>query len=101
MRTCSGKFSWVAANNARVTPPLLPLSRRVTGNCLSGVDCRVSYGSLAHDDLAGGEVTDAESSSRVVRVGAEYDALGRAWRQLVLGFGPPQVSDRTPWCDEG
>ena len=80
-------------------PP--PLSRRVTGNCLSGVDCGVPYGSLMHDDLAGGEVADAEGSSRVVSVGAEHDALGLAWRQLVLGFGSPQVSDGTPWCDEG
>ena len=54
-----------------------------------------------HDDLAGGEVADAEGSSRVVSVGAEHDALGPAWCQLVLGFGSPQVSDGTPWCDEG
>ena len=64
----------------------LPLSRRVTGNCLSGVGCGVPYNSLTHDDLAGGEVADEEGSSRVVNVGAENDALGPAWRQLVLGF---------------
>ena len=51
------------------------------------------YDGLAHDDLAGGEVADAEGLSRVVSVDAEHDALGPAWRQLVLGFGAPQVSD--------
>ena len=51
------------------------------------------YDSLTHDDLAGGEVTDAEGSSRVVIVDAEHGALGPAWRQLVLGFGSPQVFD--------
>ena len=40
-----------------------------------------------------GEVADAESSSRVVSVDVEHDALGPAWCQLVLGFGLPQVSD--------
>ena len=58
MKTCSGKFSWVAASNARVAPP--PPSRRVTGNCLSSVGCERSYGSLTHDNLAGGEVADAK-----------------------------------------
>ena len=48
------------------------------------------YDGLTHDDLVGGEVADAEGSSRVV---AEHDALGPAWRQLVLGSGSPQVSD--------
>ena len=81
-------------NNARVAPP--PLSRRVTGKCLSGVDCGVSYEGLIHDGLAGGEVADAEGSSRVVSVDVEHDAPGPAWRQLVLGFGSPQVSDGTP-----
>ena len=51
------------------------------------------YDGLTHDDLAGGEVAYAEGSSRVVSVDAEHDALGPAWRQLVLGFGSPQVSD--------
>ena len=50
------------------------------------------YHGLTHDDLAGGEVADAEDSP-VVSVDAEYDALGPAWRQLVLGFESPQVSD--------
>ena len=84
VRTCSGRISWVAANNARVPPP--PFRRRVTGNCLSGVGCRVPYGSLTHGDLACGEVADAEGSSRVVRVDVEHDALGSAWRELVLWF---------------
>ena len=84
-------FSWVAANNARVTP--LPLSCRITGNCLSGVGCWVPYDGLTHDDLGGGEVTVAEGSPRVVSVDAEHDALGPAWRQSLLGFGSPQVSD--------
>ena len=91
---CSGRFSWVAANNARVASP--PLSRRVTGNYLSGVGCGVPYDGLTHDDLAGGEVADAEGSSRLVSVDVEHDALGPAWRQLVLGFGSPQLSDGTP-----
>ena len=79
-----------------VSPPAPPLHRRVTGNCLSGL-----YGSLTYDDLVGGEVADAEGLSRVVSVDVEHDALGPAWRQLVLGFGSPQVSDGTPWCDKG
>ena len=54
------------------------------------------YDGLTHDDLAGGEVADAEDSSRIVSVDVEHDALGPAWRQLVLGFGSPQVSDGTP-----
>ena len=91
MKTCSGRFSWVAANNTRVAPP--PPIGRVTGNCLSGVGCGLPYDGLTHDDLAGGEVVDAEGSSRVVDVDAEYDALGPAWRQLVIGFELPQVSD--------
>ena len=82
-------------------PPPPPFSRHVTGNCLSGVGCGVPYGSLTHDELASGEVADAKGSSRVVSVGAEHDALGPAWRKLGLGFGSPQVSDGTPWCDEG
>ena len=82
-------------------PPPLPFSRRVTENCLSGVGCAVPYGSMTQDDLASGEDADAEGSSPVVSVGAEHDALGPAWRQLVLEFGSPQVSDGTPWCDEG
>ena len=57
-------------------PP--PLSRRVTGNCLSGVDCGGPYDGLTHDDLAGGEVADVEGLSRVVSVDAESDALGSA-----------------------
>ena len=72
-------------------PP--PLSCRVTGNCLSGVDCGMPYDGLIHDDFAGGEVAEAEGLPRVVSVNAEHDALGRAWRQLVLGFGWPQVSN--------
>ena len=91
METCSGRCSWVEANNARVARP--PLSCRVTGNCLSGVGWGVSCDGLTHDDLAGGEVLDAEGSSRVVGVDAEHDALGPAWRQLVLGFVSLQVSD--------
>ena len=82
-------------------PPPPPLCRRVTGNCPSGVGCGVPYSSLTHDDLAGGEVADAEYSSWVVSIGAEHDALGPAWRQLVLGFGSSQVSDGTLWCNEG
>ena len=46
-----------------------------------------------HDDFVGSEVADAEVSARVVGVGAEHDALGPAWRQVVLGFESPQVSD--------
>ena len=89
-RTCSGRFSWVAANNARVSP-LPRLSRRVTGNCPSGVGCGVPYDGLTHDDLAGGKVADVKGSLWVVD--AEHDALGPAWRQLVLGFGSPRVFD--------
>ena len=55
-------------------PP--PISRRVTGNCLSGVGCGVPYDGLTHDDLAGGKVADAEGSSRVVGVDDEHDMLG-------------------------
>ena len=69
-----------------------PLSRRVTGNCLSSVGCGVPYGSLTHDDLAGGEVAGAEGSSRVISVGAEQVALSPAWRQLVPGFWSPWLS---------
>ena len=71
---------------------LPPLSCRVFGNCLSGVGCRVPYDGLTHGDLAGGEVADAIGSPRVVRVDAEYDALGPAWRLRMLKFGSPQVS---------
>ena len=89
-----GDFLGVTANNARIAPP--PPRRRVTENCLSGVSCGVPYDGLAHNDLAGGEVVDAEGSSRVVSVDVEHDALGPVWRQRVLGFGSPQVSDGTP-----
>ena len=51
------------------------------------------YDGLTHDDLAGGEVADAEGSSPVVSVDDEHDALGPAWRQLVLGFGSSHISD--------
>ena len=70
-----------------------PLSRRVTGNCLYGIGCGVPYDGRTHDNLARGEVADAEGSSRVVNIYVEHDALGPAWRQLVHGFGSPQVSD--------
>ena len=87
---CSGRIHWVAASNARVAPPLpARLSRRVTENYLSGVGCRVPYGSLTHDDLAGSEVADAEDSSRIVSVDVEHKALGPAWRQPVLEFCSP------------
>ena len=76
-----------------VSRPPPPPSHCISGNCLSGVGCGVPYHGLTHDDLAGGEVADAEGSPRVVSVDAEYDALGPAWRQLVLGFESPQVSD--------
>ena len=61
-----------------------------TASPVSAGGCR--YG-LTHDDLAGGEVADAQGSLRVVGVNAEYIALGPASRQLVLGFGWPQISD--------
>ena len=77
-------------SNDRVAPP--PPSRHISGNCLSGVGYGGPYDGLTHDDLAGGEVADAEGSPRVVSVGADHDSLGSAWRQLMLGFGSPQVS---------
>ena len=73
---------------SRLPPP----SRRVTVNCLSVVGCGVTCDGLAHDDLAGGEVADAEGSPRVVGVDVEHDALGPTWRQLVLGFWSPWPS---------
>ena len=92
MKTCSGRFSWVAASNAHVTPPPPPPpSRRVPGSYVSGV---IPHDSLTRGDLAGGEV---EGSTRVVGVDVEYDVLGPAWRQLVLGFGSPHVSGGTRW----
>ena len=72
-------------------PP--PLSRCVSGNCLSGVGCGVPYDDLTYGDLAGGELADAEGSPWVVSVDTEHDALGPAWRQLELGCRSPQVSD--------
>ena len=51
------------------------------------------YDALTHGDLVGGEVADAEGSPRIVSVDAEHDVHGPAWRQLVLGFGSPQVFD--------
>ena len=57
----------------------LPLRRRLWG--------------LTHGDLDDSEVADAEGSPRVVSVDAEHHALGPAWRQLVLRFWSPQVSD--------
>ena len=51
------------------------------------------YDGLTQGDLTGGEITDAEGSPRVVSVDAEHDALGPAWRQFVVEFRPPQVSD--------
>ena len=53
----------------------------------------MTYDGLTHDDLVDGEVADAGGSPGVFSVDAEHDALGPAWRQLVLGFGSPQVSD--------
>ena len=50
---------------------------------------------LTHDDLVDGEVADAEGSSRVVSVNVEYDALGPAWRQPVVGFWSPWLSPST------
>ena len=61
-----------------VSPP--PPSHRVPENCLSGVGCGVPYDGLTHCDLAGGEVADAEGFPRVVRVDAEHEVLGPAWR---------------------
>ena len=46
-----------------------------------------------YGDFAGGEVADTEGSPRVVSVDAEHDGLGPVWRQFMLGFGSPQVSD--------
>ena len=64
-------------SNACVAP--LPfLSRRVSGNCLYGIDCGGSYDGLTHGDLAGDEVANAERSPRVVSVDVEHDALGPA-----------------------
>ena len=51
------------------------------------------YDGLTHCDLAGGEIAAAEGSSQVVSVDSEHDAHGPTWRQIVLGFGSPQVSD--------
>ena len=51
------------------------------------------YHGLTYGDLADGEVADAKGSPRVVSVDAEHDALGPAWRQLVLEFGSPRVFD--------
>ena len=70
-----------------------PTSHRVSGKCLSGVGCGVPYGGLTHGGLAGGEVADAVGLPRVVSVDGEHDALGPAWRQLVIGFGSSEVSD--------
>ena len=95
---CNRRFSWVAARNARVAPS--PLSHRVPRNWLSDVGCGVLYDGLTHCDLASGEVVDAEGSPRVVSVDAEHDVLDPAWRQLVLGFGSPQVCDGSK-RDEG
>ena len=44
---------------------------------------------------SGGAVAYAEASSRVVSVDVEYDALGPAWRQLLLGFWSPWPSPST------
>ena len=92
VKACSGRFSWVAARSARVAPPPTFI-RRASGNCLSGVGCGVSYDDLTYDDLASGEVADAEGSPRLVSVDAKHDALGPTWRQFVLGIGSPQISD--------
>ena len=51
------------------------------------------FDGLTNDDLAGGEVADADGSSWFVSVDAEHDALGPTWRQLVLGFWSPHESD--------
>ena len=90
-----------------MSSPLPPPSRRVSGNCLSGVGCGVPYDGLTHDDLAGGKVADVEGSPRVVTVNAEHDVLGPTWPQLVLGFGSPvsnsskrdEVIERGPVSD--
>ena len=74
-------------------PPPPPFSRRVSGNCLSGVGWGVPYDGMTHSHLAGGEVADVEGSPRVVSVDVKHDTLGLAWRLLVLGFGSPHVSD--------
>ena len=91
MRTCSGRFSWVAANNARVArpPPHLVAVSLETASAVLAVGCHMS---LTQDDMVGGEVADAEGSSRVVSVNVEYDALGLAWRQPVVGFWSPWLS---------
>ena len=91
VKTCSMRFYWVAASNARVAPPPPP-SHRVSGNCLSGVGCGVPCGGLTHNDLAGAEVTDAKGSPRVVSVNVEHDALGPTWRPIVLGVWSPWLS---------
>ena len=70
-----------------------PTSHRVSGKRLSGVGCGVPYGGLTNGDLAGGEVADAVGLPRVDSVDAEHDALGPAWRQLLLGLGSSEVSD--------
>ena len=62
-------------------------SHRVSESFLSGVGCAVPYDGLTRDDLAGGEVADAEGSPRVVSVDAERDTLDPAWRQLALELG--------------
>ena len=72
-----------------VSPPPPRPSHRVSGNCLCGVGCGVPYDGLTHDDLAGGEVANAEVSPRVVSFDAEHDELGPAWRQYLLWFGSP------------
>ena len=69
-------------------PP--PLSRRVTGNFLSGVICGVPFDGLTNDDLAGGEVPDADGSSRFVSVDAEHDALAPRGANLCSGSGHPK-----------
>ena len=73
-------------------PPHFIAASLETASPASAVGCHVG---LTHDDLVGGEVADAESSSRVVSVNVEYDALGPAWRQLVAGFCSPRQSPST------
>ena len=68
----------VAVKHFHISPP--PFSHRVTGNCLSGVGCRVPYGSLMYYDLAGGEIADGEGLTQVASVDVKHDALGPAWR---------------------